>query len=323
MGATLAFWLRPVLNSKLLTCFLAVVTHRTLTAAAEQLCITQPALSKSLRRLEDELGVPLFLRTPSGMIPTAYGSTLAHRARLIQLEAQRAQDEILLMKDGGVGTLTVGAGPLWSVHLLPDVVAELSRTHASLRVRIVPGVLSTLLPQLLRGELDILCAALDFPEHDDIDKEYLIDSSHVFIAHDSHPLAGMTKVSDADLSRCKFVGPHNDYAVLDRMKQYFALRGLDSPGFAAEADTLELVLSLVATGEFIATQSHQVLPRARTLGIDALPTDGGIWNFRGGLAQLKRPFPLPIADLLRQGLRRHIAAGSPAVDLAVAPAVAP
>ena len=299
-----------MLNSKLLTCFLAVVTHRTLTAAADHLCITQPALSKSLRRLEDELGVPLFLRTPTGMVLTAYGSTLAHRARLIQLEAQRAHDEIVLMKDGGVGTLTVGAGPLWSVHVLPDVIAELSRTHASLRVRVVPGVLSTLLPQLLRGEVDVLCAALDFPDHDDIEKEYLIDSNHVFLAHASHPLAGLAHVSAADLGRCKFVGPHNDYAVLDRMKQFFALRGLDSPGFAAEADSLELVLSLVATGEFVATQSHQVLTHARQLGIDTLATEEGIWTFRGGLARLKRPVPLPVVDLFRHSLMRHLHAAS-------------
>lgn len=296
-----------MLNSKLLTCFLAVATHRTLTAAADELCITQPALSKSLRKLEEQLGVPLFKRTPAGMVPTAYGSALAHRARLIQLESQRAHDEIVLMKDGGVGTLNVGAGPLWSVHLLPDVVAELAQTHASLRVRVVPGVLSTLLPQLLRGELDVICAALDFPDHDDIEKDYLIDSNHIFLAHRSHPLHQTSQVSDAELSRCRFVGPHNDYAVLERMKRYFALRGLDTPGFAAEADSLEILLSLVATGQFVATQSHQVLPRARKLGIEALPTAQGIWSFRGGLARLKRPVALPLVELFGACMRRHIA----------------
>ncbi|GAA0522123.1 MULTISPECIES: LysR family transcriptional regulator [Pigmentiphaga] len=297
-----------MLNSKLLTCFLAVVTHRTLTAAADELCITQPALSKSLRKLEEQLGVPLFKRTAAGMVPTAYGATLAHRARLIQLESQRAHDEILSMKDGGVGMLNVGAGPLWSVHLLPDVVAELAQTHPSLRVRVVPGVLSTLLPQLLRGELDIICAALDFPDHDDIEKEYLIDSSHVFLAHRSHPLHQADEVSDVELSRCRFVGPHNDYAVLERMKRYFALRGLDTPGFAAEADSLEILLSLVATGQFVATQSHQVLPHARKLGIDVLPTAQGIWRFRGGLARRRHPVALPLIDLFGDCMRRHVAA---------------
>ncbi len=296
-----------LLNSKLLSCFLAVLAHRTLTAAASQLCITQPALSKSLRRLEDELGVPLFNRTAAGMEPTSYGLALAQRARSIELESRRAYEEIQRMKEGGVGSLAIGAGPLWSVHILPEVIADLAQTHPSLRTRVVPGVLDTLLPQLLRGELDLICAALDFPDQAAISKEYLIESSHVFIAHGSHRLSSQASVSVQDLSQCAFVGLHNDYAVLDRLKRYFALRGLDSPGFAAEADSLEVLLSLVGTGKFLATQSHQVLSRAATLGIAKLPVQEGIWSFRGGIAYRKSHVLTPAMELFRASLKRQLA----------------
>jgi DNA-binding transcriptional LysR family regulator len=108
-----------MLDSNLLRCFLAVLEHGRLTTAADELCVTQPALSKSLRRLEDELGVPLFQRTPSGMVPTTYGITLGRRARLIQLESLSARTELQMLREGGFGSITIGIGPLWSVYALP------------------------------------------------------------------------------------------------------------------------------------------------------------------------------------------------------------
>ncbi|MFM0304007.1 LysR family transcriptional regulator [Paraburkholderia sediminicola] len=292
-----------MLNSHLLRCFLAVLEHRTLTAAALHLCTTQPALSKSLRRLEDELGVPLFERKPGGMIPTAYGLALAHRARLIDQESDKARAELRTLREGGAGWLTIGIGPLWAVHILPDVLADLRLQHSGLRVRVVSGVLDTLRPELLKGEVDVVCAALDFPDQPGLIKEYLLDSEHVIIAHNTHPLAAAPLVTSAELSNCAFAGLHNDYAVLERMDRFFSLRGLRSPGFAVEAGSLEMLLSLVATGAFVATQSNQVLSRASRLGIQKLPTDGSIWSFRGGVVYREATVNSPLLQLFLQALR--------------------
>ncbi len=297
-----------MLNSNLLRCFLGVLEHRTLTEAAEDLCISQPALSKSLRRLEDELGVSLFDRTPTGMVPTAYGLALAHRARMIQLESDRARNELQQLQQGGIGSLTIGTGPLWSAWVLPEVIADLSRSYAKLHVRVVAGVLDTLMPQLLKGEIDVVCAALDFPEHEDLSREVLIDSAHVILAHASHPLANLATVSPIQLSQCKFVGQRNDYAVLERMERYFAMRGLRSPGFVVEAGSLEMLLSLVQTGEFVATQSNQLLTRAQTLGIRALPVADSFWRFQGGVVYRSRPAPGPAIEIFCAALRNRLRA---------------
>lgn len=168
------------------------------------------------------------------------------------------------VQKGGLQSLTIGTGPLWSVWVLPQVIADLSRMNSDLHVRIIPAVLYTLMAQLLKGEVDVVCAALDFPDHEDSHKEYLIESAHVILAHKSYTLSGLAEVSPRRLSECRFVGQRNDYAVLERMERFFAMRGLRSPGFAVEAGSLEMVLSLVQTGEFVATQSDQVLGRADT-----------------------------------------------------------
>jgi DNA-binding transcriptional LysR family regulator len=84
---------RNILDSNLLWCFLSILDHRKLTIAADELCITQPALSKSLRRPEEELGVVLFERTSSGMAPTTYGTLLGRRARQIFIESMGARND--------------------------------------------------------------------------------------------------------------------------------------------------------------------------------------------------------------------------------------
>lgn len=295
-----------MLDSNLLRCFLAVLEHRKLTAAADELCVTQPALSKSLKRLEDELGVPLFQRTPSGMVPTTYGIALARHARLIDLESRSARTELQVLLEGGFGTMTVGIGPLWSVHVLPEVIAGLVRQQSKARVKVISGVLDTLLPQLLKGELDLVCSALDCPDHPDLVKEQLCDSEHVVIAHERHPLVQSTRVEAAQLAECPFVGFTQDYAGLGRMEEYFAMHGLESPGLAVEASSLEMVFSLLGTGEFVASLSSEVMARGRQIGLARVPIDGSFWRFRGGIVYRRAPQATPLANLLVRALHERL-----------------
>lgn len=297
---------RPMLDSNLLRSFLAVLEHRKLTAAAEELCVTQPALSKSLKRLEEELGVPLFQRTPSGMVPTTYGLALGRRARLIDLESKSARAELQVLREGGFGTVTVGIGPLWSVYALPDVIADLVRHRSKARVKVVSGVLDTLLPSLLKGELDLVCSALDFPDHPDLIKEQLFDSEHVVLAHQSHPLAKLPKVEAAQLAEHPFVGFTQDYAGLSRMEKYFSMHGLASPGLAVEASSLEMVLSLLCTGNFVASLSSQVLARGEQLGLKRVAIAGSFWRFQGGIVYRRAPQTSPLANMLIRALQERL-----------------
>ncbi len=241
------------------------------------------------------------------MLPTPYAIALAQRARAIHQESERARLELSQLRDGGVGSIKIGTGPLWSVHVLPQVIADLVETYPQLRVRLVPGVLDTLLPQLIKGELDIVCSALDFPDQVDLQKEHLIESEHIILVHETHQLGKSRKVTPEALSRCAFVGMHNDYAVLDRMTRYFALRGQKSPGFAAEVGSLEMLFSLVATGAFVATQSNQVLERAAQMGIRKMKVEGSFWKFEGGVVFRESSASAPLVTLFRDALKARLA----------------
>ncbi|SDI37375.1 DNA-binding transcriptional regulator, LysR family [Propionivibrio dicarboxylicus] len=298
--------MREMLDSNLLRCFLSVLEHRKLTTAADELCVTQPALSKSLKRLEDELGVPLFQRTPSGMVPTTYGISLGRRARQIHLESLGARSELQLMREGGYGSLIIGIGPMWSVHAFPRVVADIMRNHPKTHVKVISGVLDTLLPRLLKGELDVVIASLDFPDHPDLVKDHIIDTEHVIVGHESHPLTQLEYVSPSDLLDHPFVGFADDYAGISRMDKFFASHGIQSPGLAVESSSLELLLSLLSLGDFLASFSAPILRRSERYGIKRINLPDSFWRFAVGAVYRRGSTQSAPVTSLVQALRQHL-----------------
>ena len=120
-----------------LTYFLAAVEHGTFSAAAEAMDIAQPSLSEQIRRLENELGVPLFIRTNRRLVLTEAAHLLLPRA---QRTLEAANDAAECVR--GVRTLTGGTvafGTFSSAHhlLLTELVADFRSRHPEVRVRIV------------------------------------------------------------------------------------------------------------------------------------------------------------------------------------------
>jgi DNA-binding transcriptional LysR family regulator len=273
---------RDILDSNLLRCFLSILDHRKLTIAADELCITQPALSKNLRRLEEELGATLFQRTPSGMVPTTYGIILGRRARQILLESLGARNELQLMLDGGYGSIAIGTGPMWSVHAFPAIIADFVKNQPKTHIKMVSGVLDTLLPLLLKGETDLVIASLNFPDHPDLVKEHIVDTQHVIMASRNHPLASLEKVEPRSLLDYPFVGFTDDYAGKARMDQFFASHGMQSPGLTVESNSLETLFSLMSSGDFLASLAAPILPYGQRFDIVQINLTDSFWRFAVG-----------------------------------------
>lgn len=291
------------MDSRLLRCFLAVVENGSMTAAAGALHVTQPALSKSIQRLEQELGVELFERHVGGVVPTRYGEALARRAKLIDFEFRNARAEIEAMKEGNAGTISIGAGPLWTVLYLPKVIAALRRQQPRVKIRLVSAVLDTLIPQLLEGGLDLVCAALDFPDHSDIVKDYLFDVEHIILSRANHPLSSKPSVEPADLLSYSWVALINDYIGMTRVASYFSANGLEQPTIAVESNSLEGVFSMLREGDFIASVSAPLLNYAKAMGLTSLPVKGTFWRFRAGIAYRRSARTTPVVDAVIADLK--------------------
>src|SRR5437868_9879681 len=118
----------------LLRPFLAVARAGNLSAAARGLSVSQPALTKSVRKLEQQFGVALFDRGARGMVLTPSGAALLTHARLIEAQCRFADAEIEALAHGEAVTIRIGAGPYWGPEVVALDVAALEARFAKLRV---------------------------------------------------------------------------------------------------------------------------------------------------------------------------------------------
>src|ERR1044071_10043526 len=134
------------LDPRQLRAFLAIVRCGSLGLAAEALHITQPALSRIVRRLDEQLEVQLFERRTTGMELTAFGQALLPHATVLSAEGARALEQINSLRGLGHGTLRIGSVASAAITLLPPVLDRMLTHWPNLHVQItdaVEGVLET------------------------------------------------------------------------------------------------------------------------------------------------------------------------------------
>jgi DNA-binding transcriptional LysR family regulator len=281
------------MHSRLLRHFLAVVDHKGMSAAAAELHISQPALTKSIHQLEEILGVDLFERLPTGVVPTRFGEILARRARLMDLEYRHAVAEIQAIKGGTGGIVNVGAGPVWAIRILPPIIAAFRRQQPKVKVRLRAGVIDTLVPALLDGELDVVCASLDFPAHPEFIKEQLVDLQHVLIARAEHPLTGRREISAKQLLDYPWIALVNDYVGSSRVNSFFAANGQQPPRIGVEVNSIAAALNLLREDDFVFNIPTMMLPHAELFGARKLAVRGTLWDAPAGIAYRATKSPAP------------------------------
>lgn len=270
--------------SRVLHNFLTVADAGNITSAAETLCVSQPALTKSIQKLESEVGTPLFKRVPKGVQLTQAGEILMHHARVMENEYRHATARIAELAGTEQGSLRIGAGPIWMVKILPPVVARFQENHADVRVSLVGGVIDTLVPALISGDLDLICVSLDFPDRSEINRIALFNINHVVIADPTHPLADQRNVTAKELSKQRWLTLKSDYVGTHRISAFFAANGYQPPTISLETTSIYSMLETLRNGSYVAHIPEQMLELAHEKGLVKIDLDGTLWQTNAGLA---------------------------------------
>jgi DNA-binding transcriptional LysR family regulator len=271
------------MQSRLLHHFLVVCERRNITAAAEFLNITQPALTRSIHKLEKTIGAKLFERLPTGVALTSQGEILARRAKLMELEYRHALSEIRTLEHGLAGTLRIGAGPVWYSNILPPVIAAFNKQFPRVRMRLTGGVINTLMDGLLGGEIDLMCGTLDFRAQPEIAKEPLLRIRHAVVARKGHPLVGGGVVAARELWLYPWLVLSDDQIGIGRIGAYFAANALAPPAIAIETNSYAM-FKVLAHGDFLAHFPEQMLADAHKFGLTRIAHAGTFWDSEAGIA---------------------------------------
>lgn len=236
--------------------FVAVVKTGSITQAAKSQHITQPALTRSIRNMEERIGGPLLFRNSRSMTPTEAGETFYRYAQLIITQAEHAMHDVTAISRGEKGHVHIGIGSMFAPLLIRHIITDVSQHFPGLHLRITEGFFEDLVGGMTRGDIDVIVS--NFPPGSvpaDVRLKPLFDVHTEFVAGARHPLSQREHVTANDLREADWAivkHPH----IVSFLETFFALASLPPLAVAVETSSLATLKDLVMMGSFVA-----MLPR--------------------------------------------------------------
>jgi DNA-binding transcriptional LysR family regulator len=240
------------LDPRQLRAFLTIVRSGSLGLAAETLHVTQPALSRIIRRLESQLGVQLFERRSTGMELTSFGQALLPHATVLSEEASLAIEQINSLRGLGHGTLRIGAIGSVAITVLPTVLERMLAQWPNLHVQITEAVEDVLEAALTSNTIDVAIGGT-IPESDDIVEvgEQKFTDRYSVICSATHPLQRRGKVTLAELLEIPWVMPAAEAEPRRQFNALVSRLGLRAPRVAVETRSPSVIKAMVARTSYL------------------------------------------------------------------------
>jgi|GEM_PF-2342885 len=208
-----------MLEHRQLLYFLSVVREGSFRKAADAQNITPPALTKSLKNLEDRLGVQLFEREYGSAKLTAFGSALVEPARSLVLASEGIENHLAQIANLESGHLSVGAGVVAMGSILSKSVMPICEQYPKVKFNIHADRTPALEKQLRNGEIEFFVGYYRAIEKiDDLEIIELRKDPLILVCHKDHPLSGEKSLSIKEISRYPIISsplPHDVRRTLD------------------------------------------------------------------------------------------------------------
>jgi len=246
--------------------YLAVIDSGSFRAAARALGLSQPALTKSVRQLEEELGAVLVTRSVRGAQPTEFGRAFLSRARSVSADLRRAREEIAQLRGARAGSLAIGTAPGPALDLLPRALPLLRARWREASVRVMDVSPPDVLPGLREGLFDLALSARLGPLRE-VASDWLVEPLYtiepVIIARRGHPLAAarsLTELTEAEWVRTGAPG------YTPALPQAFEAAGLAPPRYRVDCQSFLALPEFVAQSDLLAVVPSQIAAREEVSG---------------------------------------------------------
>lgn len=269
--------------------------------AAETLHVTQPALSRIIRRLESQLGVPLFERRTTGMELTSFGHALLPHATFLSEEASLAIEQINSLRGLGQGTIRVGAVGSVAASVLPSVLERVLTQWPKLHVQIVEAVEDLLTMQLTNNAIDVaICGPI--PESEEIVQvaEHKFTDRYSVICSATNELLQRSNLTIHDLIDVPWVMPAAEAEPRRMFGALISRLGATMPRIAVETRSPSVIKAMVAKTHFLGWLPQPLFAAEQAAGlIKALDVAGMAPQRRFFVYRRRRNFmPPPVVKFL-------------------------
>jgi LysR family transcriptional regulator of gallate degradation len=230
-----------------------VIEQGSLAKAAKHLAVSQPALSKSMDRLESSLGVKLFDRGPTGITPTTFGVALYSHARMIREEMDLAETRMHRVEENSTRVVTFGALPSLASSVVPLALSRWREGNPTVVARVVEKVQVELLLGLIRGDFDFIIGQTEFYDFSEGLKQRVLfrDRLQVF-ARPKHPIFRVAAPSWADLVQFPWICPMIGTKQRTLLEKILVSEGLALPQQLIECGSVDFTKSLVTASDHLA-----------------------------------------------------------------------
>jgi len=288
----------------------AIADAGSLRQAGRDLNISQSALTKSIRLLEEELGVGLLTRQSHGVAPTAAGLALIRRAKFIETELQSARSEVQAIEDARLGNIRISASPSAAVDLLPRAILKLRQERPRVTIHIEEGIYPDVLTRVRNGEVDLaVCLVPERLDDEDLSLEILKRDVVVPAVRDKHPLTRASRLRLRDLQECDWIvfgRRGNARAVFDHM---FQQEGLEPPASAIDCSSFTCALSLAESSDYVVLVPRQMFSdHRRPSSLTPLRLDVSLPAWTTGVIMRAASALSPVCQEFLQDLRMCVGA---------------
>ena len=249
--------------------FVAVADEGNFSRAAAKVRVAQPSLSQQIRKLEAEVGQPLFDRLPRSVVLTEAGRCLIDYARQILAsigDARRCVDEL---KSEIAGGLSVGAIPTIAPYVLPELIGKFQKHYPEVTLEIVEDVTDGITRRVEAGELDVALAST-CQQSPTLRRESLGNEPLLALVPKGHPLAKKTLVTLDDLKSQRFLLLHEMHCLSQQVNHLLAVRRL-RPEVALAGSQLGTIANMVAAAIGVSIVPQMMVKHQATPGCVSLP----------------------------------------------------
>jgi DNA-binding transcriptional LysR family regulator len=239
--------------------FVEVVRHQGFTRASRTLRLTQPAISKLVKGLEEELGTPLLLRQRRRVRPTDAGQIVLERAQGVLDAVRVMEEEVQELGALRRGRLRIGMPPIVGVAFLPPLLAEFHRAYPRIALELREEGSHEIEALVLRHELDVGAVVLPTDEAAFGTMPFVRDELRA-VLHPEHPLARRRSLALRELADSPFVLYRPEFALHGHILEACRRAGF-KPTVVSESSHWDFIVAMVAANIGVALLPQTICRR--------------------------------------------------------------